>query len=156
MADVSSLVEAVENRAAALFENAVDGMKERLQSIVPVGDPDPLGRPRVGPRLIDTFYKQPTVRSGTTLSVEIGYSAPQAAYSNYLIEPHVRPIVPRGKGYPLRFWWENGPQGPGEYRYMSVNHPGNINSRSLGWWDKTVDAVSWSLELDAATALVAS
>jgi hypothetical protein len=153
MADVSSLVEAVENRAAALFENAVDGMKERLQSIVPVGDPDPLGRPRFGPRLIDTFYKQPTVRSGTTLSVEIGYSAPQAAYSNYLVGPHV--IRSRGR-YPLRFWWEDGPDGPGEYRYMKVNHPGNVNSRSLGWWDKTVDAVSWSLELDAATALVAS
>lgn len=28
------------------------------------------------------------------------------------------------KGYPLRFYWEKGPQGPGVYRFWSVNHPG--------------------------------
>ena len=28
------------------------------------------------------------------------------------------------KGYPLRFYWANGPKGPGIYRYWSVWHPG--------------------------------
>jgi hypothetical protein len=28
------------------------------------------------------------------------------------------------KGYPLRFYWEKGPRGPGVYFYWSVNHPG--------------------------------
>ena len=36
-------------------------------------------------------------------------------------KPHV--IRPRGD-YPLRFYWEKGPSGPGEYRFMHVNHPG--------------------------------
>jgi len=43
-------------------------------------------------------------------------------------QPH---IIPRGgsarqlaKGYPLSFFWENGPHGPGLYHYWSVNHPG--------------------------------
>lgn len=39
--------------------------------------------------------------------------------------------IPRGgsaaqlaKGYPLRFYWEKGPKGPGIYYFWSVNHPG--------------------------------
>lgn len=37
-------------------------------------------------------------------------------------------ITPKGPGYPLRFFWQHGPRGPGEYRYMRVHHPGtNIN-----------------------------
>ena len=28
------------------------------------------------------------------------------------------------KGYPLRFYWEKGPAGPGIYHFWSVNHPG--------------------------------
>ncbi len=42
--------------------------------------------------------------------------------------PHV---IPKGgsaaqlaKGYPLTFFWEKGPQGPGIYSYWSVHHPG--------------------------------
>ena len=28
------------------------------------------------------------------------------------------------KGYPLRFYWEKGPDGPGVYSFWSVEHPG--------------------------------
>ena len=28
------------------------------------------------------------------------------------------------KGYPLRFYWEQGPRGPGMYFYWAVQHPG--------------------------------
>lgn len=28
------------------------------------------------------------------------------------------------KGYPLRFFWEKGPQGPKVYHFWTVNHPG--------------------------------
>jgi len=28
------------------------------------------------------------------------------------------------KGYPLRFFWKNGPRGAGIYRFWSVQHPG--------------------------------
>lgn len=153
MADVSDLVRAVEARAVAVFDDAVDGMRQRVDEVVPIGEPDYLGRPSFGPRLRDTFFRTPTEVRGEVISADIGYSAPQAFYSNNLQPPHI--IRSRGR-YPLRFWWENGPDGPGEYRFMSVNHPGNVNSRSLGWWDKTIDGGSWTLELDASTALVAS
>lgn len=43
-------------------------------------------------------------------------------------KPH---LIPKGgsaemqaKGYPLRFYWEKGPHGPGIYRFWSVHHPG--------------------------------
>jgi len=46
----------------------------------------------------------------------------------YGTDPHP---IPKGgsaemmaKGYPLRFYWEKGPRGPGIYRFWSVNHPG--------------------------------
>jgi hypothetical protein len=39
--------------------------------------------------------------------------------------------IPRGgsaeqlaKGYPLRFYWKQGPGGPGIYYFWSVRHPG--------------------------------
>jgi hypothetical protein len=33
------------------------------------------------------------------------------------------------KGYPLKFYWENGPNGPGVYAYWSVWHPGTRPNR---------------------------
>lgn len=37
-------------------------------------------------------------------------------------EPH--DITPRGPGYPLRFFWANGPAGPRYYHFYRVRHPG--------------------------------
>ena len=34
------------------------------------------------------------------------------------------PITPKGPGYPLKFFWERGPHGPGVYFFMRVMHPG--------------------------------
>jgi len=33
-------------------------------------------------------------------------------------------LVQMAKGYPLRFFWENGPRGPDIYYFWSVHHPG--------------------------------
>jgi hypothetical protein len=148
MADVSEVTERLRDYGRRLFDDALVGMEKRLQEVVPVGEPDPLGRPRTGDRLIDTFFRQATFPLFDSFAATIGYTAPQATFSNDLMPPHV--IRPRGKGYALRFWWEDGPNGPGEYRYMEVNHPGNVNSRSLGWWDKTVTNENWSIEVDLA------
>jgi len=42
------------------------------------------------------------------------------------------------KGYPLRFYWEDGPKGPGIYYYWSVWHPGtkpnNFLRRGVNRW----------------------
>lgn len=48
-------------------------------------------------------------------------------------------IIPKGgaaaqmvKGYPLRFFWENGPRGPDIYRFWSVRHPGTKPNDFVG------------------------
>jgi len=147
MADVSALTDKVSERARYLFDEAVAGFADRLDRVVPVGEPDVLGRGRVGPRLRDTFFRNPTRTTGMSLSADIGYTAPQAFYSNNLIPPHTRPIVPKRPGYPLRFWSNSA---GAEIRTMSVNHPGNAQSDSLGWWDKQLTPVSWRNELEAS------
>ena len=148
MADVSDLIKAVEDRATELVDKGADILQEALNEVVPVAEPDPLGRPGSGIRLKDTFVKTQPVTSGNVVAIEIGYTAPQAFYSNNLQPPHW--IRPRRPGYPLRFWWDNGPNGPGEYRYMQVWHPGNVNATSLGWFDKSVTGPNWATALDRA------
>lgn len=145
MADTSGLTDKVSQRARYLFDEAVSGFAGRLDSVVPVGEPDVLGRGRVGPKLRDTFFRNGTVTAGTTLSATIGYTAPQATFSNDLMPPHV--ITPRRPGYPLRFWSNMAGD---EVRAMRVNHPGNVNADSLGWWDKQLTPASWRNELEAS------
>lgn len=145
MADVSGLTDKVSERARYLFDEAVSGFADRLDRVVPIGEVDVLGRGRVGPKLRDTFFRNPTRTTGTTYSAEIGYTAPQALFSNNLMPPHV--ITPRRPGYPLRFW--SNLEG-GEVRAMRVNHPGNVNADSLGWWDKQLTPASWRNELEAS------
>ena len=49
---------------------------------------------------------------------------------------HIIPVGGAGaqmaKGYPLRFFWEKGPRGAGEYRYWSVHHPGTNADPFIG------------------------
>jgi hypothetical protein len=145
MADVSSLTDKVSERARYLFDEAVAGFADRLDRVVPIGEVDVLGRGRVGPKLRDTFFRNPTRTTGMMYSADIGYTAPQAFYSNNLMPPH--PIPLRRLPYPLRFW--SNLEGA-EIRTMKVNHPGNVNADSLGWWDKQLTPVSWRNELEAS------
>ena len=144
MADVSEVLDRFRDYARDVFDDAVDGMGKRLLEIVPVGEPDPLGRSRGGPRLIDTYNKQATFEAQGSFAATIGFDAPQATFSNDLMPRHW--ITPRRPGYPLRFMGSDGTV----VRTMKVDHPGNINSRSLGWWDKTVTNGNWSYEVELA------
>ena len=51
-------------------------------------------------------------------------------------KPHVIPTggaaAQLAKGYPLRFFWQKGPQGPGVYRFWKVNHPGTRPNDFVG------------------------
>jgi len=56
---------------------------------------------------------------------------PHAWLTDIIIKGSKPHVIPTGgapaqiaKGYPLRFYWENGPTGPGIYRFWKVNHPG--------------------------------
>jgi hypothetical protein len=150
MADVSGLEANFRRRAEQLFADGVDGMQDKLTNAAPVGEVDVLGRPRVGPRLRETFYKGNLQRFENGFRQEVGFTAPQATFSNDLMPPHPIPRLGVTLGYPLRFWWNDGPRGPGEYLFTRVNHPGNINADSRGWWDRSATQAAWFVELVAS------
>lgn len=148
MADVSAVQDRFREYAGRVLDDALDGMRKRLLEVAPVGEPDPLGRVRGGDRLIDTYVQQSVFQAGDSLACTIGFFAPSATFSNDLMPPHV--IRPIRSGYPLRFMVDDGTV----VRTMEVNHPGNINSRSLGWFDKTVTSDNWGYEVELATRAV--
>ena len=49
-------------------------------------------------------------------------------FLKYGTKPHTIPTggaaAQMAKGYPLRFFWEKGPRGPGIYYYWETHHPG--------------------------------
>jgi len=100
---------------------------------------------RVGRMVVSRLAKNAPKKTGTFArgitfrTYDRGHATQMKAYATgehgYLLKwiregtkPHP---IPRGgsaemmaKGYPLRFYWEKGPAGPGIYRFWSVNHPG--------------------------------
>jgi len=81
-----------------------------------------------------------------------GFVPEDLAWLNAIIIKGSRPHrIPTGgaaaqmaKGYPLRFYWENGPNGPGIYYYWTVWHPGTkpnpYPNRAMGKREKALVA----------------
>lgn len=67
------------------------------------------------------------------LTAIIGFEAPQADYTDLGTPPH--PIFPSNASA-LRFFWEDGPDGPGMYTFDSVNHPGQA---ATGWFTDSLE-----------------
>ncbi len=74
-------------------------------------------------------YRTDERGDSTTLTI---YARGEHAFLLPILTGGSRPhIIPRGgsaaqlaKGYPLRFFGQHGPRGPGIYYYWSVRHPG--------------------------------
>jgi len=145
MADVSGLEQAVQARAAQLFSDAVDGMEQKLVQAAPVGPPDVLGRSRPGPKLRETFRRGAREETSDRLRQMIGFTAPSATFSNDLMPGWFRVRTPQ-QG-PFRFWSNTLGR---EVFTMKVNHPGNVNSDSRGWWDDNATQAAWFVELVAS------
>lgn len=76
------------------------------------------------------------------LAVVVGFTAPQADYTDQGVSPH--PILPVNARF-LRFFWEDGPNGSGIYTFDQVFHPGHTGSN---WFTEKVDA--WDVYVDEA------
>lgn len=65
---------------------------------------------------------------------EHGYVLPFLAYGTH---DHIIPTggsaAQKAKGYPLRFFWQKGPHGPGYYAFWQVHHPGTNASPFIGY-----------------------
>lgn len=62
---------------------------------------------------------------------EVVATGEHAFLLDYIVKGTPDHDIPKGgsavqmaKGYPLGFWWEKGPAGPGKYHFWSVHHPG--------------------------------
>ena len=74
-------------------------------------------------------YRTDVQPGGTSVTVYV--RGKHAHLLPFLTEGTHAHLIPRGgsaeqmaKGYPLRFYWEKGPRGPGIYYFWSVRHPG--------------------------------
>jgi len=81
-----------------------------------------------------TYEHEDVVETRFYAGGEHGYVLPFLAYGT---ADH---IIPRGgsaaqkaKGYPLHFFWQKGPRGPGMYSYWQVHHPGTNASPFIGY-----------------------
>lgn len=119
--------------------DGVGEMRRRIDEVTPRGK-YPEGR-QSGLPVLSTTWRESGIRShGSSFTSEVGYDAPQAEWTNKVVGPRV--IVPR-RAKALRFvTWA------GDVVFAaSVNHPGNVNSTSLGWWDKVVTRDEWRAAL---------
>lgn len=120
--------------AVELITQAASDLLETLQAEAPE-DTGELVRSAYGPTV------EPT---DPVLSATIGFSAPQADWTDQGTVPHeIYPVNARA----LRFYWQNGPNGPGTYVFDHVNHPG---VQGTGWFTDTVEE-QWENHVQRAT-----
>lgn len=122
---ITGLDDDVRLLAQQIFADAAEAIMVDLIEIAPVDTGE----------LQDSAYGPEIDSDG--LSAVVGFSAPQADWTDEGVAPHDE------YGNPLMtFYWPNGPQGPGVYSYEHVNHPGQAGthwfSDKIEDWDQYV------------------
>ena len=102
-----------------LFE-AGQAIMDALVEAAPVGETGELRDSAYGPAIDES-----------TLTVTVGFEAPQADWTNEGTPPHGEDGNPV-----MTFFWENGPNGAGVYSFTHVNHPGIVASH---WFDDIIE-----------------
>lgn len=114
--------------AQQMLENAADDAPVKTGELAASG---------YGPEIIDV---------GNRFIYRIGFSAEQAEWTDQGTAPHT--ILPVRAEH-LRFFWEDGPNGPGVYTLDQVSHPG---SEGTGWFSQNTTEEAWALALEDETA----
>jgi hypothetical protein len=131
---ITGLDQFVRDFALNVLQSAAVGMLDDVRDAAPIDSGE----------LIGTRYG-PTLDPGN-MTATIGFSAPQADYTDKGTVPHG--ISPRFASA-LRFFWPNGPAGPGTYVFDHVSHPGQSGT---GWFTDTIEDGWESHVQDAAGA----
>ena len=108
----------VRAQAAIAVEAAADGILELMQALVSVQHYN------TG-ELYESIARDDTEEDGAVYHVRVHADVPYAEFVDEGTAPHT--IEPQGN-YPLRFFWDSGPNGAGTYYYRSVQHPGYFGS----------------------------
>lgn len=117
---ITGLVEIVQELAVVILDDAAQNLLDQLTADAPEATGE-LKASAYGPTDVGEYSRV------------IGFSAPQADYTDLGTAPHeIFPLRARA----LRFFWDNGPNGPDVYTFNQVFHPGQTGT---GWFTDTVD-----------------
>lgn len=118
------LEQVIQDWAREVNDQALNDLIDDLEQAVPIGETE---------ELFHSFYGPHVAESPTSFVSTLGYASEHASWTDEGAAPHL--IVPRN-AKALRFFWSNGPDGPGTYFFNSVNHPGQEGTH---WFSDVVD-----------------
>lgn len=173
MAKVEDAKRLLERAALNRATEAFAIIRKNVEEAVPDGEPDRLKRPRRYPKLNETMVAVPPYLDAEgVVRSKLGFSAPQAVWSDKATEPWYRisagttSFEPRGRGSRRRdprtgrFTSERDYEAGEEYllfyderkgkvrREPFVIHPGTGFSKNLGWWSNNVTDQAWADALE--------
>lgn len=129
-ADASRVRAALTAWADAVQTGAVDDVPDMVRPLAPLGTSTPTSTRAPGELRNSITVAQRVTSNGTSFRGRVAATAPQARWTDRGTDPHE--IVPRGPGYPLRFW--SARAGVIVFRWR-VFHPGNA---AQNWWEPAV------------------
>lgn len=118
---ITGLEDDIRAEAERILEDAAQAVADDLFAACPVDTGE----------LLASAYGPEVDESG--LSAVVGFDAPQAEWTNDGVLPHDIDAVNADR---MSFYWPNGPNGPGQYFFTHVDHPGQEGTH---WFDDVID-----------------
>lgn len=129
-ADAGKVREALNLWAYQVQAGAVEDTPDRLRPLTPIGTETETSTRAPGQLRESLTVSEHVGAGGPRFVGRVSAPVPQAVWTDRGTSPHE--IVPRGPGYPLRFYW---PKVGGIVFRWRVNHPGNP---AQNWWEPGV------------------
>lgn len=145
--DTSDLVAALEAARDAIADEAALLVVEWARADAPVSTPSETNH--TSGTLRDSLAVLDSWTEGTSAFRTVGVpdDSPAAEYAAFTDEVDTAPHIITAVNAPvLRFFWEDGPAGPGVYHYRFVHHPGTRGQR----WFASQNADRWERAVQAA------
>lgn len=119
--DMSDVIAELEAEARRIRDDAADRVLQMCKDDCPVGQDSPTRSQPPG-RLRDSLHIDGVFDESPRFTFEIASNLDYAQFTDDVdTQPHLIFAV---FAKSLRFWWEDGPDGPGIYNYKWVRHPG--------------------------------
>lgn len=143
--DMSGMERQIRDEAARVLHAAGDIVLADVKDACPVGQDTPTRRTAPG-GLRDSFAITQVDDIGDVYSLTIGTDVEYASFTDEEdTAPH---LIFASASKVLRFWWDNGPGGPGIYNLRFVRHPGTHGQH----WFASQNQTRWQSALQQAAA----
>lgn len=142
---MSGMERAIRDEAARIVRAAGEIVLADVKDSCPVGQDTPTRRTAPG-GLRDSFEIVEIDDTGDVYSLTIGSDVDYASFTDEQdTAPH---LIFASATTVLRFWWDNGPGGPGIYNLRFVRHPGTHGQH----WFASKNQARWDHALAEAAA----